>query len=180
MSMSLLSSHESVEQRSSLTHFYIPSTEQASSWCSVVFVELIDWFMASPLGPPPSGHCKCENSWVILGLQSNDLSWSCKGSLLKDLRKILHATYARFRCRQKRILLISFHNRLMKLRLPVMFPTGSLPGSIRTLALLCMALKESSCTVLSFHDYLLSRSAHSPLECMCHFSTICGDQRKMI
>lgn len=130
-------------QRSSLIHFYIPSTEQASSWCSVVFVELIDWFMASPLGPPPSGHCKCENSWVILGLQSNDLSWSCKGSLLKDLREILHATYARLRCRQKRILLISFHNRLLKLRLPIMLPTGSLPGSIRTLALLCMALKES-------------------------------------
>lgn len=48
--------------------------------------------MAFPLGPPPLGHCKCENTQLILGLQSNDLSWACKFSLLKDLRKILQAS----------------------------------------------------------------------------------------
>lgn len=43
---------------------------------------------------------------------------------------------------------MSFQNRLMKIRLPIMLPTGSLPGSIPTLELLCVALTGSRAALL--------------------------------
>lgn len=69
MGMSLLSSHESIKHRDLASFISIsPALKGSLAEAQLVFVELVDWFMASPLGPPPSGHCKYENSWVILGL----------------------------------------------------------------------------------------------------------------
>lgn len=56
---------------------------------------------------------------------------------------------------------MSFHNRLRKIRLPIMLPTGSLPGSIPTLELLSMALTASR-AALPLPQCLLSSSAQSP------------------
>ena len=64
-------------QSSCLIHFPNPSTEQEPSDAQCILIELGCWFIAFPSGPPPSERCECENRWVILGLQSNDLSWTC-------------------------------------------------------------------------------------------------------
>lgn len=78
--------------------FQVPSTDRTLPDVQGMFVELVDGFMTFPLGPPPSGRCECQICWVTLGLQSNDLSWGCECSLLKDLREILHTTDARSSC----------------------------------------------------------------------------------